>query len=670
MELNRLKHETSPYLLQHSNNPVHWYPWGKDAFEKAKEENKPVLLSVGYSTCHWCHVMNRESFQDLDVANFLNENYIAIKVDREERPDIDSIYMQYCQLATGQGGWPLTVLLTSDQKPFFAGTYFPKENFLGLLSQVKTAWSQEKDKILQTGVKSTLAMEQMSKLKIVDLKETLLEEAYNHFQKEFDNEYGGFGTAPKFPSPHQLLFLLRYYKKTEDNQALYMVEKTLEGMYKGGIFDHVGFGFSRYSTDKKWLVPHFEKMLYDNAMLLMVLTEAFQLTGKDLYRELVDRVATYVIRDMTHEEGGYFSAEDADTEGKEGLYYLWSKEEIMDILGPEDGSIYCNYYNITDEGNFEGLNIPNMIGVDLDEIEEDKGLNSRLYEMNKRLLMHRTHRQKPHKDDKVLTSWNGLMIAAMAKAGRVFQSCDFTNSAERAYWFIENRLCKDGTLKASYRDEQASQKGFLMDYAYLAWGLLELYEATFNYNFLAKSKHYTDYMLKMFWDEASGGFYLYGDEHEQLITKPKEAYDGALPSGNSVAALVLTRLGRYFDKPMYEEKAKSILGAFSYEINQIPYAHAMLLATYMYLGETINRIIITGNPLDDLHKEYLQEIHGHYHPFYVTLYNDSQQSKHLPEYLEHYDDGEDKRRVFICHNNSCLEPVEDLDKLKVVLGTL
>lgn len=667
---NSLIHETSPYLLQHKNNPVHWFPWSNKAFEIAEEEGKPILLSIGYSTCHWCHVMNEECFEDEAVADYLNEHFIAVKVDREERPDVDAVYMRYCQLATGGGGWPLTVFMTPDQKPFYVGTYFNQPQFLQLLDSIHKLYKDDPDNVRQIGVKSALALEQMNTREIQQLNGGILNKAFDFFEQNFDEEYGGFSKAPKFPCPQQLMFLMRYYHKTENNYALHMVEKTIESMYQGGIFDHVGFGFSRYSTDARWLVPHFEKMLYDNALMLIVLTEAFQITGKDLYRELVDRVATYIMRDMTHDEGGFYSAEDADTEGGEGTYYLWSKQTILDILGPEDGPIYCNYYNITDEGNFEGSNIPNLVGTNLDELKEDKGLNSRLYEMNRMLLSRRVRRQRPHRDDKILVSWNGLMIVAMAKAGRVFGSQEFIDCGKRAFSFIENRLYNNGNLQASYRDEQAKNDAFLKDYAFLSWGLLELYESTHNHNYLSQCKEFVDQMIEKLWDDSVGGFYMYGQGHQQLISNIKEGTDGAMPSGNGVAGYVLVQLGRYLDEEYYEDKARALLGCFSQDLNSIPHGLTMMLMTYMYLGESIKRLILTGSSSDELAHSMRDIYYKAYHPFFISLHSDAKQEKHLPKYLAHYHDKDYKTRLYICTNQTCLQPIEALDELEKVLKTL
>jgi len=419
---NRLANEKSPYLLQHQYNPVDWYPWGEEAFEKAKEEDKPVFLSIGYSTCHWCHVMERESFEDEEVAEVLNKYYISIKVDREERTDVDAIYMAVCQALTGQGGWPLTIFMTPDKKPFFAGTYFPKERKYGrsgiieILEELQDAWENKRDKVLSAGESVVKGIEnKYFKSEAGAVEREALDHAYRYYEQSFDSIYGGFGEAPKFPTPHNLTFLLRYWKMSGNKKALDMVEKTLQSMYQGGMYDHVGWGFSRYSTDKKWLVPHFEKMLYDNALLAIAYLECYQATQNEFYARVAREIFSYVLRDMTSEEGGFFSAEDADSEGVEGKFYVWSLDEVFDVLGRESGKAFCQTFDISNAGNFEGENIPNIIGKDLNTGQDLKNEREKLF-------LHREKRIHPLKDDKILTAWNGLMIAALATGARVCKS--------------------------------------------------------------------------------------------------------------------------------------------------------------------------------------------------------------------------------------------------------
>ena len=590
---NRLIDEKSPYLLQHAYNPVDWYPWGDEAFEKAKAENKPVFVSIGYSTCHWCHVMERESFEDGEVAKLLNENFISIKVDREERPDIDSIYMSVCQVMTGHGGWPLNVFLTPDQIPFYVGTYFPKHARMGMpgmmdvVSQLADIYRNEPEKIAGTGKRIVDAIQPKKQLGVqLGLPDKIIESCFRQMSQMFDPQYGGFGEAPKFPTPHHLTFLLRYYRHTGDEQALEMVEKTLFGLASGGIYDHIGFGFSRYSTDEEYLVPHFEKMLYDNAMLAIAYTEVYQITGNEMYKRIADEIFTYVMRDMKDEDGGFYSAEDADSEGVEGKFYVWTPAEVEEVLGEEDAEIFCAVYDITEDGNFEGKSIPNLIDQPVEWFAEQNGfdlkeLRSKLEVWRTKLFEHREQRIHPHKDDKILTAWNALMIAALAKAGKVFGESSYIDSAEEAIRFIEDKLIIDGRIMVRYREGEVIQEGFIDDYGYLIWSYLELYEATLNLDYLKKARKTADRMIGLFWDEEDGGFFFYGSDHEGLLIRPKEVYDGALPSGNSVAALQLLRLARLTGELEYEEKADSIFKAFSDQIQMYPFGHTYMLQAFL-----------------------------------------------------------------------------------------
>ncbi len=467
---NRLIHEISPYLLQHAQNPVDWFPWGDEAFEKAQSEDKPIFLSIGYSTCHWCHVMEKESFEDAEVAAAMNENFVCIKVDREERPDIDAVYMAVCQALTGSGGWPLTVFLTPEQKPFFAGTYFPKEprygqhGLLEILDRISTLWKTNKIDILNSGEEIATLFSEKRETQSHFLSQTAANEAEAQLEVNYDTQWGGFGSAPKFPAPHNLLFLLRCHWLGIGNHPLAVVEHTLQAMYQGGVFDHVGGGFSRYSTDEKWLVPHFEKMLYDNALLAMAYTEAFQITRNPLYRGVAEKILGYVDREMTSPEGGFYSAQDADSEGEEGKYYTFTPNEIRQVLGEANGYAFCEQHDITDSGNFEGKSIPNLIGRDA--VLPDADMEAML----EKLYDYRLKRYPLHKDDKSQTSWNALMIVAYAKADRVFEKQDYLQAAEKAYAFIGRYLTsEDGSLLVSFRNGQAKGQGLLDDYAFLAW---------------------------------------------------------------------------------------------------------------------------------------------------------------------------------------------------------
>lgn len=586
---NNLIHEKSPYLLQHAHNPVDWYPWGEEAFAKAKQEDKPIFLSIGYSTCHWCHVMAHESFEDQEVADLLNEHFISVKVDREERPDIDHIYMTVCQALTGRGGWPLTIIMDADKQPFYAATYLPKSNrggMLGLmeiLPRIAQIWGEDKDSLRQSGreIGQLLNAEPDKKEKqTVDL--SVLGTAYSQYARTFDNVWGGFGTQPKFPSPHNLLFLMRYYESMQEEHALQMVEKTLQCMYRGGIYDHIGFGFARYSTDIYWLVPHFEKMLYDNALLAIAYLECYRITGNDFYAAVSRDIFTYVLRDMTGAEGEFFSAEDADSEGEEGKFYLWSQEEIEAVLG-ERAKPWTIAYDITRSGNFEGRNIPNLIHT---RNYYEARLN--MEAERKELMVFRAQRPRPLKDDKVLTAWNGLMIAALGMSARILNDDRYYQAACRAVDFINKNLRRDdGRLLARYRDGHAEYLAYAADYAYLIWGLLELYETGRDEKYLVMAQQLNQDLLEYFWDEKDGGLYFYGHDAENLLTRPKEGYDGAIPSDNAVAAFNFLRLAGINSNPELKAKTSRMLDCFAGQILDHPTAHSfwLLVVSHKYFPQ-------------------------------------------------------------------------------------
>ncbi len=532
---NALVNEKSPYLLQHAYNPVQWYPWGEQAFAKAKAEDKPVFLSIGYSTCHWCHVMERESFEDERLARLLNEHFVSIKVDKEERPDIDSIYMRVCQALTGSGGWPTSIFMTPDQKPFFAGTYYPPHAFAGLLEKIAHHWSEDKQPLLENSEEIIKAL-QREEYTAPGLDENLPLSAYEGFNHGFDAHFGGFGKAPKFPTPHNLLFLMGYARHKNEPHALEMAEKTLQQMYKGGIFDHIGYGFSRYSTDRYWLAPHFEKMLYDNALLAVAYLSAYAQTDNALYKSVAEKIFIYIAREMTSEDGGFYSAQDADSEGVEGKYYIFSQQEVAEVLGKAEGERFCAHYDITPRGNFEGKSIPNLIKQQADAPTLDELLPP-LYEFRK-------SRTSLHKDHKMLTAWNALMLWAYAVGYRVLGDNSYLQAAEKACKFIETQLAEEDTLYVGTTEGKRSGKGFLDDYAFYILALIELYEATFNECYLQRAMELCTKTLESFFDTRNGGFYFYGSDNEPLVLRPKECYDGAMPSGNSVMAYNLDRLAK------------------------------------------------------------------------------------------------------------------------------
>lgn len=565
---NHLKNETSPYLLQHKSNPVDWYPWGEEAFSRARSENRPIFLSIGYSTCHWCHVMARECFEDGETADILNEYFICIKVDKEERPDIDSIYMNVCQAMTGSGGWPLSVFITPDQKPFFAGTYFPKPAFQKLLYQIHALWETSREELTASGAEIEKALKD-DNIEKGELSQALIDRAFNQLENSFDEQYGGFGFAPKFPTPHNLIFLLNYYQQTKSQSALNMVEKTLTQMYRGGIFDHIGYGFSRYSTDRYFLAPHFEKMLYDNALLIMSYITAYSVTGNGLYREVAEKTAEYIIREMTDKQGGFYSAQDADSEGEEGKYYLFTYDEIPALIGEEIGKEFNECYGITEKGNFEGKNIPNLLH-NQEQSDEYKDYLPKIYS-------YRKSRTQLKLDDKILTAWNGLMIGAFAMLHRVLGDDKYLIAAERACEFTEEMLTDGDTLYVSYREDKRGSVGFLDDYAFYIFALIELYETSFEQKYLDRAAELCKKAINDFYDTENGGFYFYGSNNEQLMIKPKEAYDGAMPSGNSVMAYNLVLLAQITEDKFFEEAAENQLEFMAGKAKDYPMGYCFYL---------------------------------------------------------------------------------------------
>lgn len=683
---NRLAKEKSPYLLQHAHNPVNWFPWSEEAFDKAKQENKPVFLSIGYSTCHWCHVMERESFEDEEVAELLNRDYVAIKVDREERPDIDHIYMSVCQAMTGQGGWPLTIVMTPEKKPFFAGTYFPKHSKYGryglmeIADQLSAKWKENPGEIAEVGDRVVEQMQEGLHAQVKgELSEELLDKAFQIYEQNFDPAYGGFGSAPKFPSPHNLSLLLRQYKRTGNPKALEMVENTVEAMYQGGLFDHVGFGFARYSTDEKWLVPHFEKMLYDNALLTIACIETYQATGNRKYADIAEKVIAYVLRDMTDEQGGFYSAEDADSEGEEGKFYLWSPDEVLKVLGEEEGELFCDLYDITERGNFEGRSIPNLIGTDLVSFAQRRNLDldeltQRIEQARIQLFNHRESRIHPHKDDKILTSWNGLMISALAQAARALDRPDYAEAAGKAARFLLTTLRReDGRLMARYRDGHTAYPAYLDDYAFLAAGLTDLYEATFHLEYLQEAVRLTKEMLQLFWDEEKGGLFFYGSESEQLFARPKELYDGAMPSGNSIAAQNLLRLARFTYDAGLSQKADEQLKAFAGTVADYPIGYAAYLSAVDMAFRPEAEIVLAGIPDDPVIQEMRKMIGERYLPNSIVIFHPVELTKTVSTVDEIIPLVQGKTAIggkataYVCENFACQAPVTKPDELKELL---
>ncbi len=684
--MNRLADEKSPYLLQHGDNPVDWYPWGEAAFSRAKNENKPIFLSIGYSTCHWCHVMAHESFADPEVAARMNDAFVCIKVDREERPDIDSIYMTVCSMLTpqGRGGWPLTIIMTPDKKPFFAGTYFPRKTLPGrigmleLPGRIKEIWDNRQPEVLDSAASIVDALRQVGSGLTGDaLQIETIHKAYEQLVERFDPEHGGFSMAPKFPSPHNLIFLLRHWKQTGNTQALHMVEKTLVNMRLGGMFDHVGFGFHRYSTDRQWLLPHFEKMLYDQAMLALAFTEAYQATGKTLYKTTVEEIFSYVGRVLTDTSGGFYSAEDADSEGEEGKFYVWTAEELRRVLNATDAELALRVFNVTADGNFADEASGRKTGANILHLRRElpalaaefempvAELKQRLERIRQTLFGAREERIHPHKDDKILADWNGLMIAALAKGARIFGDTGTLTAASRAADFILKKMrTKSGRLLHRYRAGEAAISAMLDDYAFLAWGLLELYEASFVNKYLQDALTLTDITLTHFWDNESGGFFQTPHDGEELLTRQKDFQDGAIPSGNSVALANLLRLARMTGRMELDEKGRQLVKAFAAAVGQSPGAYTYFLQGATGLLTPAREIVIVGNPQAGDTKEMLRTIRTLYMPDSVLLFKNSLDPEdgigRLAPYTEHHTPLRGQATAYVCTDFRCELPTTDI----------
>ncbi len=637
---NHLKNATSPYLLQHAENPVDWYPWCEEAFERARAENKPIFLSVGYSTCHWCHVMAHESFEDRATAEILNKYFISVKVDREERPDIDSVYMTVCQAFTGSGGWPMSIFMTWDKKPFLAGTYFPVRpqhgmpGFSDLLKAVAAQWNGRRDELLDSARRIVAQLRQTEAVSENMDTENLCGRAVQMFFDSFDSVWGGFGAAPKFPVPHNLLFLTLYAGQKDNPGALKMVEKTLTQMQKGGIFDHIGYGFSRYSTDQYYLAPHFEKMLYDNALLIMAYASVYVITQNRLYLDTAEKTAQYVLREMTSPDGGFYSAQDADSEGVEGKYYTFTLDEIIDILGRERGGQFSETFDITAEGNFEGVNIPNLLKSNA--LDADFGAEiPRLYD-------YRKNRSRLHLDDKILISWNSMMIAALSLLYRASRNGKYLQSAVSAQTFLEGNLSEGLRLSTSWRDGKASEKGFLDDYGFYVAALMELYHSTLDRAYLEKAERLCGEAVRRFADEKNGGFYLADLADTELFMNPKESYDGAIPSGNSVMAYNLVRLYQLTGKEEYGELAEKQLRYMSAQAQDYPAGHSMFLLAKLIYDNPPDHIVIALKNRADLEKikERL--------PLLANVIAVSQ--------CREYPLINDRTTFYICKNHTCLAP--------------
>ena len=641
---NHLKNATSPYLLQHAENPVDWYPWCKQAFEKAKSEDKPIFLSIGYSTCHWCHVMAHESFEDKKTAEILNQYFVSIKIDREERPDIDSVYMSVCQAFTGSGGWPMSIFMTWDKKPFFAGTYFPPKSHYGmpgfpdLLDVIVSQWNNNRRKLLQSAeqIITHLKSAESGDKNIDD--EELIKRAMQIFSESFDEINGGFSSAPKFPTPHNLLFLMLYARHKQDSDALKMAEKTLLQMRKGGIFDHIGYGFSRYSTDKYFLAPHFEKMLYDNALLIIAYSAAYYLTNNEIYLDTAEKTTEYILREMTSADGGFYSAQDADSEGVEGKYYTFTLDEIINVLGEEKGKRFAESFDITSNGNFEGVNILNLL--------KSNDLESDFSEEIHKLYDYRKKRTNLHLDDKILLSWNSLMIAALSMFYRVSRNEKYLNAVVNAQKFIEENMCDGVQLFTSWRDGKHSEKSFLDDYAFYIASLIELYNSTLDKVYLEKAERFCDEAVRLFEDCQRDGFYLCEASYTEIFMNPKETYDGAIPSGNSVMAYNFVRMFQLTENEKYRKLTEKQFEFLSVQAQDYPAGHSVFLLAKLLHENPPEHIVIAVK-----HKSDFQEIQKEL-PFLanVSVVLDSVD----------YPLKNDKVTYYVCKNHTCSPPTNIL----------
>jgi uncharacterized protein YyaL (SSP411 family) len=676
-----LINEISPYLLQHAHNPVDWYPWGEEALGRAARENKPILLSIGYSACHWCHVMERECFENEAIARIMNENFISIKVDREERPDLDAIYMDAVQALTGSGGWPLTVFLTPQMKPFYGGTYFPPEDRQGLpgfprvLQTVSQAYQTRKSDVESTAAQIIAYLNRSVEKSGGNepLTDKMPGIAYTAIKAAFDTQNGGFGSAPKFPQPMLLEFLLRQCRRTGDPKCMLMVEHTLRRMAKGGMYDQIGGGFHRYSVDAHWLVPHFEKMLYDNALLSRVYLHDYQATGKPLYRRIVEETLDYVLREMTDKEGGFYSSQDADSEGIEGKFYVWMPDEIREALGKDESDLVTRYFGITGEGNFEGGNILSQV-VEIETLASELGitageLESRIARAKVRLREKRTRRVLPHRDEKILTNWNGLMLASMAEAASVLEQDDYLKAAIANANFLTEVSYDGETMKHSYKDGQAKVNGYLSDYAMLCEGLLALYRASFQERWLIIAKKLADAMLEKFWDEGKGHFYDTAQGQETILVRPRNISDNALPSGSSAAAFVLIQLARLIDNKEYERVAASSIRSVQESMLRHPlgFGH-WFCALDSYLTKPVE-IAIAGRPRDSATKSLIRVINERYLPNKVLAVKNPDEPTQMDiPLLRDRAMIESKPAVYICENHVCKTPVTKPDALAALLG--
>ena len=680
LHTNRLIHETSPYLLQHAHNPVDWYPWGDEASAKAKAENKPVLLSIGYSACHWCHVMEQESFENEKIAALMNELFVSIKVDREERPDLDEIYMNAVQMLTGRGGWPMTTFLTPEDKPFYGGTYFPPEDrngmpgFPRILMGVAQAYREKPQDVEQSVSQILAALHRMSESQQTEraFSPDAIGKSAEQLARAYDSDQGGLGQAPKFPNAGVYELFLRHHHRSKNQRYLEMVTHTLTKMAQGGIYDHLGGGFHRYSVDAKWLVPHFEKMLYDNAQLVRIYSQVYCVTKEPFYKRVVDETVTYLLREMLHTEGGFYSTQDADSEGEEGKFFVWTQDEVTKLLGDEQSEIFCRIFDVSEQGNFEEKNILHPI-LTVEQASKffrrgQDEIQTLVAEAKRKLFSQREKRIKPFRDEKIITSWNGLMLSGLAEAIKISPEPDYVEAAQRTIEFIFTRLFRDGRLLHTYKDGQAKHLGYLDDYSFLALGLLDVYGAIFDATVLERAKESTEIMLREFWDDTDGAFFYTGKSHEPLISRTKPVFDGSIPSGNAAATLLLLRLYHLTGKEDYWQRAEKILRAYYDAMESQPFGFAhMICAVDLYLNKP-KEIVMVGRREDAGTLELLNEIHGHYLPDkFLQVVAPDEPIEQISPLLQGKTQVGGKPTAYVCQNFTCSPPITIRDELRAAL---
>jgi len=677
---NRLSRETSPYLLQHAHNPVDWYPWGEEAFAKAKSENKPILLSIGYSACHWCHVMEHESFENETIATLMNELFVSIKVDREERPDLDEIYMNAVQMLTGRGGWPMTMFLTPDRKPFYGGTYFPPEDRQGMpgfpriLHGVSQAYRERPEDVEKSVAQIVTALQRMSETQETTkiFSPTIIADGADKIARAYDADNGGLGQAPKFPNAGVYELFLRHYSRSKNERFLEMVLHTLTQMAHGGIYDHLGGGFHRYSVDAKWLVPHFEKMLYDNAQLVRIYAHAHTITGEPLFKSIVNETVDYLLREMLHSEGGFYATQDADSEGEEGKFFVWTEDEVNRLLGEEDAEIFCRMFDVGEPGNFEDKSILHPI-LTVDQAsklfrKDPSQIEALVAGAKQKLFAAREKRIKPFRDEKIITAWNGLMLSGLAEAIKLCGNPAWIEAAKRTVEFIFSKMSRDGFLLHTYKDGQAKLLGYLDDYAFLAVGLLDLYAALFDRSYLDRAIQLTDIMLREFWDERDGGFYFTGKSHEQLISRAKPIFDASIPSGNAMATQLLLRLYHLSGNDQYRASAEKVLRSYYDAMESQPFGFAHLLCALDLYLEGAKEIVIVGNPADADVKALIAEMNSLYLPNKVLqLATPGMELADISPLLQGKTQVDGKATVYVCQNFTCSAPVTSASEMRALL---